>query len=55
MEKIILSKELKILLLKILKSGELTFNEAKAIIKPFENHLSIDEAKEFLKKLENEI
>lgn len=52
---IILTKEKKVLLLKVLKSGILTKEQAKEIVYPFENHLSIDEAKEFLKRLEEEI
>jgi len=54
-EKIILSKKQKIILLLILKAGEMTKDQAKQIIKPFELNLNIDEAKEFLKKIENEI
>lgn len=55
MEKIILLKEQKILLIEILKAGEMTKEQAKEIIKPFENHLTIAEAKEFMQRLDDEV
>ncbi len=53
--KIVLSKKEKILLIGILKTGEMTKEQAKEIIKPFENHLTIEDAKKFLSKIETEI
>lgn len=53
-DKSILSKKMKILLLKILKSGEISQEQAKEIVKPFENSLTIDEAKTLLLKLEQD-
>ncbi len=54
MEKIKLSKQQKILMLDILKSGEITREQANEIIKPFNENMTIPEAKEFLRKIEND-
>lgn len=48
---IFLTKETKILLLEVLKRGILTRYEAEQLTRPFENHITIIEAKEFLNKL----
>ena len=50
-----LTKDLKILLLKILKSGVLRKEQSEQIMEPFEHQMTLKEAKEFLMKLENEI
>ncbi len=49
-----LNKETKVLLLQVLKHGEMTREQAKQIIRPFETHMTIEEAKEFRKKLDSE-
>jgi hypothetical protein len=53
-DKIILSKQQKIIILQILKANEMTKEQAKQIIRPFETHMTIEEAKEFRKKLDAE-
>ncbi len=57
-EQIILTKELKVLLISVLKSGNITYLQALEITKPFkmlEKPLSIAEARELMRQLEEEI
>ncbi len=50
-----LSKDIKILLLKILKSGVLTKEQSEQIMEPFEHQMTMEEARAFQKKLNDEI
>lgn len=52
---IILTKELKILFLQVLKSGVLKREQAKIIIEPFEHQMTSQEIKDFLIELNAEI
>jgi hypothetical protein len=54
MNEIILSKQQKVIMLQILKANKMTKEQAKQIIRPFETHMTIEEAKEFRKKLDTD-
>ncbi|HRG19193.1 MAG TPA: hypothetical protein PLP39_08890 [Flavobacterium lutivivi] len=52
---IIINKELKILLLQVLKKGSLTIEQAKQIIEPFETEITLQQIREINRFFEAEL